>query len=372
MEQPRPQDLKYGVIYVYYDPMVKAAVFGSQSVADLVRKIAHPFEVEMMPEEGRGMDNTLMLARRFNVGNIGQCATVSLRLSDNNLHGVQFDALHKFCDLLFRIEDGDDGDITLDESDFGYCSLDFEWNMASEAQASMAAPQDKTRVESPAGRLWHKMAKRLKTFQTEEAIAETKPAIDVIQEEEKREVALLERERRDALQAIRQQIVTYIALYHQDPTELMEELLRGKVIVGHPGRLLVNGDLKVVLPEFDEMEVKMPAMCRTLYILFLKRRKQGGGIVLRDIDEYRDEIMDIYGMVKPGASDDRVEQTVNNLCDPMGDSLNQMISRINRCIKSVISDKEHAKQYTIRGNRGGAYAIALDPELIELPRAITA
>ena len=196
---------------------------------------------------------------------------------------------------------------------------------------------------------------------------------DLLEEDEKKELAAIERERRQELESIRRQIVNYIALYHQDPTELMEELLKGKVIVGQPGRVLVNGDLKIVLPEYDEMEIKMPAMSRTLYILFMKLRKQGmGGIVLRNIDQYRDDLIDIYSMVKPGASEERVIQTIDNLCDPFSESLNQKISRANRCIKNVITDKELAKRYTIRGTKGGEYGIALEPEYMELPRAITA
>ena len=113
-------------------------------------------------------------------------------------------------------------------------------------------------------------------------------------------------------------------------------------------------------------------MSRSLYILFMKLRKQGaGGIVLRNIDEYRDEIIDIYSLVKPGADEQRVAQSVDNLCDPYGESLHQAISRINRCIRSVITDKGLAAQYIVAGTRGEQYGIALDPELIELPRAVT-
>ena len=113
MVQPTHQGLKYGVIYIYFDPEVKAA-FGSYQAAGVIGKIAHPFKIEWVPEHGRGHDNTLLVARRFNVGNMGRYATVSLRTSDDNPHGVQFDALHKFRDLLFKIEDGEDGDIALE------------------------------------------------------------------------------------------------------------------------------------------------------------------------------------------------------------------------------------------------------------------
>ena len=76
-------------------------------------------------------------------------------------------------------------------------------------------------------------------------------------------------------------------------------------------------------------------------------------------------------MVKPGASEERILQTVDNLCDPLGDSLNQMISRINRCIKNVITDKALADKYIVKGTRGEPYGIALEPDYLELPRAVT-
>lgn len=189
---------------------------------------------------------------------------------------------------------------------------------------------------------------------------------------EQTEVESLELDRKRDLERIKRDIVNYIAQYHDDPKDLIQELLRGKVVVGTPGRVLVNGDMKIVLPEYDEMEIEMPAMCRTLYILFMKLRKQGeSGIVLKDIDRYRDELINIYGLVKPGANEDRVERTVDNLCDPLSESLHQTISRINRCVRNVITDKSLAQNYCITGERGEPYGITLGPQYLELPRAIT-
>ena len=199
------------------------------------------------------------------------------------------------------------------------------------------------------------------------------PEVQDLEVEEVQEFRRIESEYERDVNDLRARIVAFIVKYHQDPQQMMSTLLEGKVLIGQsPGHLLVNGDMKIVLPEYDEMEIKMPAMSRTLYILFMKLRKQGtGGIVLKNIDEHRNDIIDIYSMVKPGADEDRVAQSVDNLCDPFGDSLNQAISRINRCIKSVIIDKQLCKQYLISGTRGGEYSIALDPEWLQLPRAVT-
>jgi hypothetical protein len=193
-----------------------------------------------------------------------------------------------------------------------------------------------------------------------------------IEAEDVLEFRRLESEYERDIKDLRARIVAFIAKYHQDPQQVMTKLLEGKVLLGAaPSHVLVNGDMKIVLPEYDEMEIKMPAMCRALYILFMKERIQGRGIVLRDIDAHRDEIIDIYCLIMPNANEHRLERTVNNLCDPLSDSLNQMISRVNRCIKNVITDKDLARRYLITGTRGEQYSIDLDPVLMTLPRAVT-
>ena len=375
MEHPELLNLKYGIIYIYSDNS-RMAMTMSHGAADLLRKFAYPMDIEWVNDPGR--DGFLVAARRFNLGNIGQYATVSMRLSATNDRGGQSLALHRFTEVLMGLSDTDGGDIVIDEADFALCpsirySIEEHDMSCQEANLDIpsAAPQDNTRVESPAWKIGKKLPKRLQNilFDDEQDEARSLP-VDYLKGEQA-EVESLERDRKRALERIRHSIINYIAQYHDDPKDLMQELLRGKVVVGTPGRVLVNGDLKIVLPEYDEMEIEMPAMCRTLYILFMKNRLQnGGGIVLKNIDDHREEIIDIYGMVKPGANEDRVLTTVNNLCDPSSDSLHQTISRINRCIRTVITDKSLAKDYCITGTRGEPYGIALDPQYLELPRAV--
>ena len=382
MVYPDFQNLKYGTIYIYGDPLRMTVL---HRATDLLRKIVYPMDLEWIDD--LSVDGAQIVARRFNVGNIGRYATVSLRTSQYNHGGGQMKALHRFTDVLMSVSDPTSGDVVIDEDDFDPIGSEVQYNIVlDEYDMPCAAPQDKTRVEKP--RELHRFRKNLKdkfNFEVEESmvlhntqvsgdlleyIQQSEP--DKLQEEEDLELAKMERDRELALERIRHEIVNYIALYHDDPKELMAELLRGKVIVGQPGRLLINGDMRIVLPEYDEMEIQMPALCRTLYILFLKHRKMGGdGIVLKNIDRYRDEILDIYGLVKPGANDRRVRQSVDNLCDPLSESLNQTISKINRCIRNVITGAHLADNYCITGVRGQRYGIMLDPQYLELPRAVT-
>lgn len=369
MDQPYLHNLKYGIIYLYCDRSFSPGVHEPEAI---VKKFVHPLQVRWIDQPGR--EDLLLIARRFNVGNMGQYATVSLTLSRMNRSGGWFEAIRHFADVLMGFIDAGEGNIELHEKDYGNR---YDVHSSVFGEAPMAAPQDKTRVEKTGWGLKDKASKWLReitpmgaTSAPQKQYKKAKSEPDLL-DDEKLELSRIERERKQELEEIRIAIINYIAQYHEDPKDLMAELLRGKVVVGTPGRLLVNGDLKIVLPELDEMEIEMPAMCRTLYILFMKQRKQGGeGIVLKNIDDYRDEIIDIYSMVKPGANEKRVEQTVDNLCDPFGDSLHQTISRINRCIRNVITDKKLAKQYTITGNRGETYGIALAPDNMELPRAV--
>lgn len=381
MEQQELQNLKYGIIYLYSDRSLTTGLHNPEAI---VEQFVSPMQVEWIDDPGR--DDLFLIARRFNVGNIGKYATVSLSLSRMDRSGGWFEAIHHFADALMGVTDAGDGDLVLNESDYGYLH---GGHTSAFDTLPEAAPQDHTRVKSSKFSRWKKFGEKLQDLMSAGGdddgggfvARESAPVIrhhqeavsrrDPLQEEEAREVKLLERNRKEALERIRSQIVNYIAKYHDDPKDLMAELLRGKVVVGKPGRVLVNGDMKIVLPDYDEMEIGMPAMCRTLYILFMKNRRQGSdGIVLKNMDEHQAEIMDIYSMVKPGANESRVQQSVANLCDPLSDSLNQTISRINRCIKNVITNKQLAKAYTISGKKGEPYGIGLEADFLELPRAV--
>lgn len=384
------QDLKYGIIYFYCNQKRSGAL---QQAADLLRRLVFPMDIQWVDHPDS--DGCVIVARRFNVSNIGRYAIVRLKVEDDRMLGTLYEAIEAFARVLLDMSDRRVGDVQLRTSDYG------PRIMASESYCDYlpeAAPQDHTRVKKSKPRLWKSLKKKLMDLVEEELDEEltdgaTSSSVprslnlerevyvecgdeaapqDLLEElEEDLEFKRLERERKQALERIRRDIVAYVARYHEDPKELMAELLQGKVVVGQPGRLLVNGDMKIVLPEYDEMEIEMPASCRTLYILFMKLRKQGRGIILKNIDEHREELLAIYTMVKPGASDERARKTVGNLCDPLCDSLNQTISRINRCIRDVITDAELVKRYIVSGKKGEPYSIALDPQYLELPRAVT-
>jgi hypothetical protein len=264
MEQTIPQDLKYGIIYLYSDRRFSSGLHDAEAI---VNKFVHPMQVEWIDDPGR--EGLLLIARRFNVGNIGRYATVRLTLDRMNRSGGWFEAIRRFADELMGVTDTGDGDIVIDESDFGY---HYPENSSVFGAAPEAAPQDHTRVEpSRVARQWKKFTKRLRDVVAEDAMCNTslpsvtttnkseKPSKDLLQAEEDLELKRLEKERKQALECIRRDIVNYIAHYHDDPKELMAELLRGKIVVGHPGRILVNGDMNM-LKTLADNDVKVMSL----------------------------------------------------------------------------------------------------------------
>ncbi len=472
------QDLKYGIIYVIGNPK---QTYNLRWFATMIEPMIRPLSLEWV--ETMDVDHTRIVARRFNVGNLGKYATVQLHL---NKYGRSdsyslLAAVHAFSDCLQDVMDDSEGDVIIKEEDYSDRNAlpEGKWGQSESSVPfgdvlhdielpDVDMPQDHTRVELRAhkprklnrrhdlpsrtsetdftgdekpslGKRLKKLGRKLRKkvqneeediilreeskclrreedeclrreeekrirWQQEKRILEdevsyvdywgaegggfeisedvvssnqmryrAEPETLDIEAEEVREFERINSEYEQDVKDLRARIVAFIAKYHKDPQQVMTMMLEGKVLIGGtPGHLLVNGDMKIVLPEYDELEIKMPAMCRTLYILFMKHRVLSGkGIVLKNIDEYRDEIIEIYRLVKPGANERNVEESVNNLCNPLSDSLNQKISKANRCVRNIITDKELAKLYTITGPRGGEYSIGLAPELMTLPRAVT-
>ena len=77
----------------------------------------------------------------------------------------------------------------------------------------------------------------------------------------------------------------------------VEELFRPPVELS---RLKVTIDLKILLVDKDDQELKMPPILKALYLLFLRHEK---GIEFKKLSEYREELLgkakEISGLDNP-------------------------------------------------------------------------
>lgn len=114
-----------------------------------------------------------------------------------------------------------------------------------------------------------------------------------------------------------------------------------------------NGDL--YLTDRNNTEVKMPALCKALYILFLLHED---GISLNYLDDYKSELYRIYRQISTYNDNDLLHQAVDNLTDFVGTTMNANLSRIKKAFKSILGDE--ATLYLIQGDKGEKKTINLD------------
>lgn len=177
----------------------------------------------------------------------------------------------------------------------------------------------------------------------------------------------LEDERKQWIDALSALMVEYMMRFNEaPPMEMIRERIKGKFLLNSSrmSPITVSGDMKIFLPELNEIQLRMTPLATTVYILFLCHPE---GIRLKDIADYRNELIEIYSMVKPGSDDRLGRRSIDDLVNPLGNSLQEKLSMTRRAIKRYILDQEMAEHYIIKGDRGGLYRINLDPEMINLP-----
>ncbi|MBP5689032.1 MAG: hypothetical protein J6X22_10395 [Muribaculaceae bacterium] len=372
-------ELRYGVIYLamplekFSDNLgfdCKRLINSPEIMSWLRAKTGFDIEIIDMP----AIEIPTLIARRINVGNAGKDALLQMPLSSESMDEIQ-----RFAECAIDVVSIDEGDKVLPPKVLNelvrsrYCdfhqSIDQSVLIGREADFNLEARwQERSDYKE-------KKSEDAIEFDTDYAENDdldycrrtSEPSTEI---EEEVQILNIEQEREQALKAIQAQIIDYVTKYHDDPSQLINVLLEGKIVIGGKDELsplVVNNDVKIVLPYYNEVEVKMPAMCRAIYILFLKHPE---GIALRDIGDYRADLENIYSMVMPGRSEEKAKEAIDNLLDPMSNTLNEYLSKIKRCFKSCIIDEKLASNYIITGKRGEPYRITLDPSLITLPRAV--
>ena len=129
-------------------------------------------------------------------------------------------------------------------------------------------------------------------------------------------------------------------------------------------RLQITDDLRIFFPDYNNIEVKMPALYKAVYLLFIYHRKEG--IVLQQLEKYHSDLVLFYCKTKKiDQLTPRQLESINKLESSWnGDgSIHVVLTRIRAAFKRVI-DEHLAKHYFIEGKPGEPYNIALSQDLI--------
>ena len=125
-------------------------------------------------------------------------------------------------------------------------------------------------------------------------------------------------------------------------------------------RLIITKDYRILLPDYNETEVKMEPLVKAVYLLFLKHPE---GILFKGLTDYREELLDIYKKLKPMGLSKRTYQSIEDVTNPLLNSINEKCARIRSAFVKEF-DESLAKNYFVTGERGESKKIALPRDLV--------
>ena len=125
-------------------------------------------------------------------------------------------------------------------------------------------------------------------------------------------------------------------------------------------RLVITKDYRILLPDYNGMEIKMEPLVKAVYLLFLRHPD---GIAFKYLPDYRQELTQICSKLRPLGLSDRALQSIEDVTNPLLNSINEKCARIRGAFVGQFDDYM-AKSYYISGPRGEAKKIALPRNLI--------
>ena len=141
---------------------------------------------------------------------------------------------------------------------------------------------------------------------------------------------------------------------------MTEEEIISQLFCCHPlPMLMISRSYRIFLGD-ERKEVHLEPLVKAVYLLFLKHPE---GIVFKDLPDYRKELAKIYNKVRPWGLTDRAVKSLEDVTNPMLNSINEKCARIRKTFGALL-DRRVAGQYYIKGVRGKAKKIALPRELV--------
>lgn len=129
-----------------------------------------------------------------------------------------------------------------------------------------------------------------------------------------------------------------------------------------PSRLVITHDYRILLPDYNNMEIVMTPLVKAVYILFLSHPE---GIPFKSLADYRKELLGVYMTIKGDSEPtEDILKSISAITDPFNNSINEKCARIREAFVSQF-DEEIAKHYFVTGKRGEPKTITLSRDLVE-------
>ena len=135
-----------------------------------------------------------------------------------------------------------------------------------------------------------------------------------------------------------------------------EEKLKNQIKLS---RLTITREYTIMLSDYNK-EVKLEPIVKAVYLLFLNHPE---GIAFKCLPDYRKELADIYQKIKPLGLTERAIRSIEDVTNPLLNSINEKCSRIRAIFQSEV-DASLLDQYIITGKSGEAKKISLPRDMV--------
>jgi hypothetical protein len=127
-------------------------------------------------------------------------------------------------------------------------------------------------------------------------------------------------------------------------------------------RMVITKDYRIVLPDYNAMEIQLSPLPKAVFFLFLKYPE---GILFKHLSNYKEELMNIYLKLSNRESLADMEKSIDDVIDPTKNAINEKCSRIREAFVKEF-DETLAQHYFILGDRQTPKRIVLDRELLTI------
>jgi hypothetical protein len=138
---------------------------------------------------------------------------------------------------------------------------------------------------------------------------------------------------------------------------VLEQLIHGHKKLS---RIVVTKDLRIILPEYGNMEIPLRPVERALYLFYLKHPE---GILFKHLVSHYRDLLDIYEQLRGGKASLKEKGTISALTNPLSNSINEKCSHIKQTFINIFDDRL-AKHYYITGEKGKKKSILLDRKMV--------
>lgn len=126
-------------------------------------------------------------------------------------------------------------------------------------------------------------------------------------------------------------------------------------------RMIITRDYRIILLDYNNMEINMTPLVKAVYILFLRHPE---GIILKELGDYREELIKIYCDIKGCGLNLNMISSIAEVTNPLKNSINEKVARIREAFVTRFKESL-ATNYIVHGGKGEAKRIPLHREYVE-------